>query len=55
MNRRAFVTGLGGVLALVITAAAQQAGKVYRVAFLDDANATSTTCTRWSILNGLLM
>jgi ABC-type uncharacterized transport system substrate-binding protein len=34
MNRRAFVTGLGAVLAAPLAAEAQQAGKVYRVAFL---------------------
>jgi hypothetical protein len=31
MNRRAFVTGLGAVLAAPIAAEAQQMGKVYRV------------------------
>jgi hypothetical protein len=30
MNRRAFVTGLGAVLAAAIAAEAQQTGKVYR-------------------------
>jgi putative tryptophan/tyrosine transport system substrate-binding protein len=34
MNRRAFVTGLGAVLAAPLAAKAQQTGKVYRVAFL---------------------
>jgi len=34
MNRRAFVTGLGAVLAAPLGAWAQQAGKVYRVGYL---------------------
>jgi putative ABC transport system substrate-binding protein len=34
MNRRAFVTGLGAVLAAPLAAEAQQAGKVYRVGVL---------------------
>src|SRR5262249_33710649 len=34
MNRRAFVTGLGAVLAAPRGGAAQQAGKVYRVGYL---------------------
>ena len=34
MNRRAFVTGLGAVLATPVVAEAQQAGRIYRVAFL---------------------
>ena len=34
MNRRAFVTGLGAVLANPLGAGAQQAGKVYRIGFL---------------------
>jgi len=34
MNRRAFVAGLGAVLAAPLAAEAQQTGKVYRVAFL---------------------
>jgi ABC-type uncharacterized transport system substrate-binding protein len=41
MNRRAFVTGLGAVLAAPLAAEAQQAGKVYRVGFL--SNGWSTT------------
>jgi putative ABC transport system substrate-binding protein len=34
MNRRAFVTGLGAILAAPLAAEAQQAGKVYRVGWL---------------------
>ena len=34
MNRRAFVTGLGAVLAAPRAAGAQQAGKVYRIGVL---------------------
>jgi hypothetical protein len=34
MNRRAFVTGLGAVLAAPLAAEAQQTGKVYRIGFL---------------------
>jgi len=34
MNRRAFVAGLGAVLAAPLAAEAQQAGKVFRVGFL---------------------
>jgi len=34
MNRRAFVTGLGAVLAAPLAAEAQQAGKVYRIGYL---------------------
>jgi putative ABC transport system substrate-binding protein len=35
MNRRAFVTGLGAVLGAPQGAGAQQAGKVYRIGYLD--------------------
>jgi hypothetical protein len=34
VNRRAFVTGLGAVLAAPLGAEAQQPGKVYRIGFL---------------------
>jgi hypothetical protein len=34
VNRRAFVTGLGAVLAAPLGAGAEQAGKVYRAGFL---------------------
>src|SRR5215470_16936329 len=37
MNRRAFVTGLGAVLAAPMAAEAQPAGKVYQVALLSNA------------------
>ena len=38
MNRRAFVTGLGAVLAAPLAAEAQQAGKIYRVGFVSPAS-----------------
>ena len=41
MNRRAFVTGLGAVLAAPVGAQAQQAGKVYRLGYLTPAFPTS--------------
>jgi len=34
MNRRAFVTGLGAVLAMPLAAEPQQAGKVFRIGIL---------------------
>jgi hypothetical protein len=34
MNRRAFITGLGAVLAARLSAEAQQVGKVARIGFL---------------------
>jgi putative tryptophan/tyrosine transport system substrate-binding protein len=37
MNRRAFVTGLGAVLAVPVGSEAQQAGKVYRIGVLTPA------------------
>jgi ABC-type uncharacterized transport system substrate-binding protein len=39
MNRRAFVVGLGAVLAAPLGAEAQEAGKVYRVGFLGNSTA----------------
>jgi ABC-type uncharacterized transport system substrate-binding protein len=42
MNRRAFVTGLGAVLAALYTAEAQQAGKVYRIGVLTSGSADSS-------------
>ena len=39
MDRRRFVTGLGLILATPVAAAAQQAGKIYRVGFLWDSPA----------------
>jgi putative tryptophan/tyrosine transport system substrate-binding protein len=38
MNRRAFVTGLGAVLAAARAVEAQQAGKVYRIGFVSPAS-----------------
>jgi len=34
MNRRAFVTGLGAVLAAPVAAGAQQAARVWKIGFL---------------------
>ena len=39
MNRRAFVTGLGAVLATPLATGAQQAGKMWRIGFLTPAEA----------------
>jgi hypothetical protein len=41
MNRRAFVTGLGAVLAAPLAAEAQQAGRIYRLGILSPAPFTS--------------
>jgi putative tryptophan/tyrosine transport system substrate-binding protein len=41
MNRRAFVTGLGAVLAAPLRGEAQEAGKVYRVGYLSAGSSTS--------------
>jgi putative tryptophan/tyrosine transport system substrate-binding protein len=43
MNRRAFVTGLGALLAAPLTAEAQQAGKVGRVGYLLGATRAQTS------------
>jgi hypothetical protein len=43
MNRRAFVTGLGAVLAAPLAADAQQAGKVWRIGFLSPGQAGFVT------------
>jgi len=43
MNRRAFVTGLGAVLAMPLAAEAQQAGKVGRVGYLLGATREQTS------------
>jgi hypothetical protein len=37
MNRRAFVTGLGAVLAAPVEARAQQTGRLYRVGYLSSS------------------
>jgi putative ABC transport system substrate-binding protein len=51
MNRRAFVTGVGVVLAAPLTAGAQQAGKVYRIGVLTPgARPTASAPTMASIL-----
>jgi putative tryptophan/tyrosine transport system substrate-binding protein len=42
MNRRAFVTGLGAVLAAPYTVEAQQEVKVYRIGYLSSANPRSS-------------
>ena len=43
MNRRAFVTGLGAVLATPLAAEAQQPTKVYRLGYLSEGRATDPT------------
>jgi putative tryptophan/tyrosine transport system substrate-binding protein len=43
MNRRAFVTGLGALLAAPLAAGAQQAGKVWRLGVLNPSTAPSET------------
>jgi hypothetical protein len=45
VNRRAFITGLGAVLAAPLAADAQQAGKVYRIGYL--ANRPSASANRY--------
>ena len=45
MNRRAFFTGLGAVLAAPLGAQAQQAGKVYRIGYLSSGTVTGS----WSV------
>jgi putative ABC transport system substrate-binding protein len=42
MNRRAFVAGLGAVLAAPLAAEAQQAGKAYRIGYLSIASGPSS-------------
>jgi putative ABC transport system substrate-binding protein len=54
MNRRAFVTGLGAVLAAPRAAEAQQAGKVYQVGYLGVAPPTASTTPLWdAFVHGL--
>jgi hypothetical protein len=43
VNRRAFVTGLGVVLAAQLAAEAEQAGKVWRIGFLSPGRAGFVT------------
>jgi putative tryptophan/tyrosine transport system substrate-binding protein len=50
MNRRAFVTGLGAVLAAPLGAEAQQTGKVWRLGVLNPSTAPSDTTRRKSPL-----
>ena len=47
MDRRAFVTGLGAVLAAPGAVGAQQAGKVYRIGYLSAGTALGTGNTRY--------
>jgi hypothetical protein len=42
MNRRAFVTGLGAVLAAPLLGEAQEAGKVYRIGYLSGGSSDSS-------------
>src|SRR5262249_59152888 len=53
MNRRAFVTGLGAVLAAPLAAEAQQAGKVWRIGTLDYASDPKSS-SRWTALRDRL-
>src|SRR5262245_41099210 len=46
MNRRAFVTGLGAVLAAPLGAGAQQAGKVFRVGYLSSLSGSDPQIQR---------
>jgi putative ABC transport system substrate-binding protein len=50
MNRRAFVTGLGAVLAAPLAAEAQEAGKVYRIGYLAVTAPTPATLPFWEAL-----
>jgi hypothetical protein len=44
MNRRAFVTGLGAMLAAPIIVDAQQAGKIYRLGVVWAISEPATAC-----------
>jgi putative tryptophan/tyrosine transport system substrate-binding protein len=48
MNRRAFVTGFGAVLAAPLAAGAQQGGKTLRIGLLDYAASDAATTLRWA-------
>src|SRR5262245_44049623 len=47
MNRRAFVTGLGALLAAPRAAEAQQAGKVWRIGYLGTTPPIGATLPNW--------
>ena len=53
MNRRAFVTSLGALLAAPLAARAQQAGKVARMGFLSLLSASNPFPPRGPFLQGL--
>ena len=53
MKRRAFVTGLGAVLAAPLTAEAQQPGKVWRIGYLDQGSAARSTSYVDALRQGL--
>ena len=53
MNRRAFVTGLGAVLAAPISAKAQPTGKMWRIGLLDYASDPASS-SRWAALRNRL-
>ena len=53
MNRRAFVTGLGAVLAGPLGARAQQAGRIYRVGFLGTSNPAANPDLSQAFADGL--
>ena len=53
MNRRAFVTGLGAVLAAPRAAMAQQAGKVWRIGFISSASSAAMSARDEAFRRGL--
>jgi ABC-type uncharacterized transport system substrate-binding protein len=53
MNRRAFVTGLGAMLAAPLAAEAQQAGTVYRIGILESIPATQNAANLNALRKGL--